>query len=311
MDRALNNRSGIKEATKQRILETARQMNYQPNQLASALAKGRSQTLGVVCINLKNNFFSILMEEIERYAKEQGYFISLILSHNNSEKELEGIRYFENRQVDGLIVFPSGTDKTYEAVIQQLKTPIVTIYNRISKDIVHIDMDGYSIMKHAVRDMKDRGYERIIYMDCGNMRRRESGVNTYSLFQRRLGYLKGIEEVYNETGMIMEEFDEVALIDYAKDQSKRTGILCPYDNMAIRVLNVLTDNGISVPGQIGIRGFDNIDLLNVIRPRLCSVDCEVEILGRAAVDRIIELIHGKKDVEDTIVGYRLTEGETL
>lgn len=91
VDRALNNRSGIKEETKKRILETAEKMNYHPNHLAKSLATGCTKTIGVVCFNIIDSFFSSLIEVIENTAKEQGYFIMLILTKNNKEKELEAI----------------------------------------------------------------------------------------------------------------------------------------------------------------------------------------------------------------------------
>ena len=77
VDRAVNNRSGIKESTKKRILEMAEQMDYRPNHLAKSLATGITKTLGIVSVDLSNNFFALLVESIEQTAREHGYFVNL------------------------------------------------------------------------------------------------------------------------------------------------------------------------------------------------------------------------------------------
>ncbi|MBN2220898.1 MAG: LacI family DNA-binding transcriptional regulator, partial [Vallitaleaceae bacterium] len=317
VDRALHDRGGIKKATKEKILKVAKDLNYQTNQLASGLAKGKTMTLGVVCINLKNNFFAVLMQEIESYAKEHGYYISLLLTHNEDKKELEGIRYLQSRQVDGVIIFPCGTGEDYVREMKQFQIPMVTIYNRIAPDFVHVNIDGFAIMKEAVKRILEKGYQRIIYVDSGSQRVAQRGVNIDSLQQRRLGYLAGIDEQSKffpeaANSYIMEEFDEEEILSLADPNRKyKSALLCPYDNLAIRALNVLQKAKIKIPEDIGIMGFDNIDLLKVITPRLCSVDCDSKLLAKIAVDRLLQIIEGKEVAMETMIGYSMTDGETL
>ena len=311
VDRALNNRCGIKEETKQKILQVAKDMDYQPNHLARCLATGSTYTIGVVCINLSNNFFSLLIEEIEAIAKENGYFINLILTHNDPVRELEGIKYLARRKVDGLIIFPVGIGNDYEKELKSLNVPIVTVYNRISSNFTHVDVDGRQIMRNAVSHIVQKGYKRIIYLDIGLQRLQSKGINVYSLEERRKGYLDGIRDEMLEDN-VFEDFniDEIIRLIQYKEAGK-AAVLCPYDNMAIRVLTLFKERGIKVPEQAGIMGFDNIDMLKVITPRIQSVDCGIRNLGRKAFSILLRQINGDHDVHDCVIGYSFTEGETL
>ena len=121
VDRALNNRSGISEKTKNRILKAAEELNYHPNYMGQSLATGRTMTIGMVCFDLYNNFFPELIDTIERHAKEKGYFIYLILTHREFKLEKEGLQYLSERQVDGIILFPIGLSKEYIQALYDLK----------------------------------------------------------------------------------------------------------------------------------------------------------------------------------------------
>ncbi|MDP4088779.1 MAG: LacI family DNA-binding transcriptional regulator [Bacillota bacterium] len=311
VDRALNNRSGISEKTKSRILQAARELDYHPNHLARSLAKGSTYTIGVVCINLSNNFFSLLIEAIEAIAKENGYFINLILTHNDPVREMEGIRYLAGRKVDGLIIFPVGMGKEYEKELKKLNVPIVTVYNRISSDFIHVDVDGRQIMRNAVSYIVQKGYSRVIYMDVGIQNLRRQGINIYSMEERRNGYLEGIkDEMMKE--IVLEDFDKDRIIQLVESEKHgKAAVLCSYDVLAIKVLNLFRERGIKVPDQAGIMGFDNIDILKTISPRIQSVDCGIRNLGRKAFSILLRQINKDRNVHDCVIGYSFTEGETL
>lgn len=311
VDRALNGRDGIKKETKERILQAAKEMGYRPNHLASCLARGSSKTIGVVCAGLDNPFFSAFVESIERMAYESGYYLNLILTHGSREKEMEGINYLAGRQVDGLIIIPLGFGDDYERQLLNLQIPIVTVYNRISNKFTHVNVDGRQIMRNAVQTMVKKGYQRIAYLDSGYERSINLNNNRYSLNQRRLGYIDGVEQEGLGEPVIMTNYDWEPLEAFIMDKRDQTAILCPFDAVAIRVLDMMKQHGISVPEQVGIMGFDNISVLNSISPRLASVDCEITGLGRKAFQALLQMINGDTEVREYITEYTIIEGESL
>lgn len=310
VDRALNNRTGISSKTKERILSAAKELNYKPNILAQCLATGSSKTIGVVCGGLSNRFFASLIEVIETNARNNGYFISLVLSHNSPEKELEGIHYLARRQADGIIIFPVGYGKAYEEELKQLNIPIVTLYNRISGSFTHVDTDCRKIMREAVKHILLKGYKNIVYMDIKNYSGcNNEDINFFSLNERCSGYKEGMEQA-GLNYSILNRYDENVLssLPYA---DVRTAILCPYDVLAIKIVNFYRKTGIQIPSQIGIMGFDNIDMLENITPRINSVDCNTKKLGEIAFSILLEKISGTYTGQDVTVDYSFTEGESL
>ncbi len=311
VDRALNNRGGISEKTKKLILETAKEMNYQPNHLARCLAKGKTHTIGVIGINLSNTFFSMLIEAIEAEARDNGYFIELILTHNDKRRELEALKYFSIRKVDGLIIFPAGRKEELEETLLNMEIPIVSVYNRIvCGKIVHIDVDCRKIMRNAVKFMAEKGYKKIWYLDWGIQRLIEQKINIFSLEQRRCGYEEGLKENKLGEPQVMVRYDAEKLLSIV-GTGEKTAVLCPCDNIAIKVLELYRKNGVRVPEDIGIMGFDNIEMLERISPRIVSVDCKIRTIGQNAFKMLLAKINNEEDIHDCVVDYSFTEGETL
>ena len=311
VDRALNGREGIKKETKEKILQMAKEMGYRPNHLASCLARGSSKTIGVVCAGLGNPFFSSFVEAIEQMAYESGYYLNLILTHGSREKEMEGVRYLAGRQVEGLIIIPLGLGEEYEQALLSLQIPIVTVYNRLSEKFIHVDVDGRLIMKNAVHQIVEKGYKRIAYLDLGYGTERAGRNNRYSLNQRRFGYEDGIRQENLGEPIIFPKCDWELIQNFLQEGSGKPAILCGFDDLAIRVLNMLRSHGVSVPEEVGLMGFDNIPILDSISPRLCSVDCEIKDLGKKAFSALLQLINKDDTVKDYVTSYTFTEGESL
>lgn len=311
VDRALNGREGIKKETKEKILQTAKELGYRPNHLARCLARGSSRTIGVVCAGLENPFFSSFVEAIERMAYENGYYLNLILTHGSREKEMEGIQYLAGRQVEGLIIIPLGHGEEYEQELLRLHIPIVTVYNRLSDKFIHVDVDGRLIMKNAVHKIVEKGYGRIAYLDLGYGMEKANQNNRYSLNQRRFGYEDGIRQEKLGEPIIFPTFDWDMIQRFLREGDGKPAILCGYDTLAIRILNMLRSHGVSVPEEVGLMGFDNIPILDSISPRLCSVDCEIKDLGKKAFAALLQLINKDDTVRDYVTSYTFTEGESL
>ena len=197
-------------------------------------------------------------------------------------------------------------------LLKDLRVPIVTIYNRLSPDFVHVDVDCRQIMRNSVSYLVEKGYRRIIYLDPHFQEMKDRGINVYSVEERRLGYLEGMAEEMLGEGTIIEEFDEKKFLSLVKHSAGNPPVfICRNDTPAITLLNIFRRNGIRVPEDVGIMGFDNIEILDSISPRLTSVDCGIKTIGRKAVFHLLRLIQGEQDLTDCTVGYQIIEGESL
>ena len=313
VDRALNHRQGIREETRRRVLEMAEKLQYTPNKLAQSLARGATMTIGIVCFDLHNNLFASLVDAVENAAKEKGYFINLVLTHGEPQKEREGIRYLSQRRVDGLIIFPVGMGEEYASRLKSLKIPVVTVYNRISKDFPYVGVDDRSVFRKAVLHLAQKGYERVLFSTVEYTKRRKEGVNVYALEKRQEGYLEGVREAGLSGGpVILEGRDFPRLLGpYLQKGGPKTAVLCICDTYALEVLDFCRDGGFTPPEGLGVMGYDNIGLLQYVRPRPATVEYNVKKLGETLFSTLYDQMRGIPVPESSFMEYRFVDGDAV
>ncbi len=312
VDRAVNNRSGIKPQTKEKIMKVIDEVGYRPNKIAQSLAMGRTRTIGIVCFDLKNNYFAELVNAVESVAKEKGYFIDLILTHGDFKMEREGIDYLDGRHVDGIILFSVCEAVKHAEYLRKLQIPVVTVYNKISDEFSFVGIHAEEAMEHAVEFIVDKGYQRIIFLNAMISEKKRQQMNVYTLEERQKGYLKGLAKFGLHEPLIMEGLEEDTLLACIEScRPCRTAILCINDMFAVRVLEICKKRRIRVPGELGIMGYDNIDMLRYISPRLSSIEYDVNILGRCLFEELLSQMTEKNPPRDRILEYKIIPGESI
>lgn len=314
VDRAINNRTGISAETKKRIMEVVRRENYKPDRIAQSLAMGRTMSIGLVCFDLYNNFIANLVDIIESVAKENGYFINLVLSHGDKADERKGIEYLAERRVDGIIIFPVGYGREYEDYLKRLTIPIISIYNRISENFPFVGIDARAAMKSAVQHIAEKHYEQIILVNSSITSKMQQNTNVYTLLERQKGYLDGIKELnINPDGPIIVEGLDFVTIDQLirKYHSQKTALLCICDMFALDALQHFKLSNISVPGHVGIMGFDNVSTLKYVSPRLATVSYQVEVMAGMSFAFLMEMLNGQTVPVEKLLNYKIIEGDSL
>ncbi len=191
VDRALNNRKGISEKTRKKILRVAKEMDYRPDYTARSLVMGKTMTLGVVLFDLYNRSFAQLMNAIETRARELGYFVYLTLTAKNPENEVKCIDNLVNRKVDGIILLTVNKGEAFEAYLERLRIPLVTIFNFISDRWEHIGIQERNAMKGAIDYIVSKQYHNYIYVSPPLAYIDQS--NIYTQEERLNGFLEGLE----------------------------------------------------------------------------------------------------------------------
>lgn len=314
VDRALHNRFGIREETRQKIIAAAEELGYTPDHIARSLATGLSMTIGVVCFDLRNNFFPELIDTIEMRAKEKGYFIHLVLTHKDFKNEEEGLRFLLSRNVDGIILFPIGVGKEYVSRLKKLDIPVITIYNKISNDFTLLGVDDVDAMRDAVTYIYDKGYEQILYVTPSIHWQEKDGRNVYILKQRMKGFKKGVEAVGASYGEVFQEGLGPAEIDKMVSRIRsheKTAILCECDSYALQVMECLEKKGLTTPNDYGLMGYDNLEMLEYIHPRLTTIKYSVAKMGNLAFDCLYDEIQGDSEKKTHLLPYEIVEGETI
>ncbi|UQZ86107.1 Catabolite control protein A [Paenibacillus konkukensis] len=312
VDRALNDRPGISEKTKAKIIEVARQLNYQPDYMARSLAKGRTMTIGVVLFDLYNRSFAQLMNSIEAECRRQGYFVDLVLTNKDPDNEKKCIEHLLHRKVDGIIIFAINYGEAFDHYLKSLNVPVVTVCNRVSGDWSYIGIDDRKAMKEAVQYICGKGYERFVYV-CPPLSYRGK-TNIFTQEERFAGCLEGLKECgIHEPPVIVTDKDYVGAIGRMSfgDGEPRTAIVCSCDIYALEVMNHLKGRGLRIPEDVGLMGFDNIDVLKYVTPALTTVEYDVEQFGLQAVRCAVEQIEQGSAAPVPLLPYRIIAGASI
>jgi LacI family transcriptional regulator len=311
VDRALNNRPGISNKTKQKILQIAKELNYKPHMLASSLAKGKSMSIGVIFYGLGNRYFAQLYSTMEAVAKARGYFLYMGVSDKEKETEMKLLNDLVSRKVDGLIIFPINKGKKFSDTLHNLEIPVLTIGNRVSKDILHAGIDDFQAAKAGSEYIKAKGYRRI-YFVCPPYYKKGSE-NMYAQERRVQGFMsfaKANPEIGTDVITGREYADEVMKL-IARE--KGSAYFCSSDYFALNLLQRMHAEGVKAPQDGGLMGFDRVDFLNFVSPSLTTLDCRMDKIGELSAATLIDIIESKKDPGAALdpVDFCIVDGETL
>lgn len=310
VDRALNGRGDISEETRDRIVETAEKLGYRPHFLAQSLARGRTQSLGFVVFNLKNVFIAQFLEAAETHAREIGYFSYITVTDKVQKVEMECLEHLAARQVDGIILLGVNIGSRFEKYLSSLPMPVMSVGNRISPKFSHVGVDDKQAVKECVQHIVFKGYRSLIYVSPPL---RYRGVSNIAAQQKRY---EGFTEAASETDPVCRthvliEKNYQNILDWIAAEQERTAILCSSDVYALQILDFLSHRGLRVPEDVGLMGFDNIETLKHVRPRLTTVDHQVEEMGRIAVQLMATQIEEESHPSEVIIAHRILAGETL
>ncbi|MCT4687896.1 LacI family DNA-binding transcriptional regulator [Vallitalea sp.] len=306
VDRALNNRGKIKPEKKELILATAKKLGYKPNYIARSLKKGKTNTIGIIVFNLYNEFFSSLINYMEVKAKEKDYHIDLALTHYDKDIEKKCVENMIKRQVDGLILCSVNNEKDYSLWLQNFNIPLITLANKVSDRIPYISVDNKLAMKDAAQFVHNKGYNRIIYISPPLAYK--STHNIYALKQR----FEGFSQINMEhKSIIIDSKDYIRELETINILEHKTVILCSSDIYALEVLNYLKEKKIKIPSQVGVMGFDNINMLKYIEPHLTTVSYPIEQIGAIAIDSISKAIESDDKIQNVVIKHKIIQGESL
>lgn len=310
VDRALNGKDRINPKTKEMILNKAQELGYRPDLLARSLVKGKSMTIGVIVFDLRNRYFSQMVNTIEIRARENGYFTNITLQENDCETEVQLIHNLVDRKVDGLLICPVNKGEAFNQLIRNLKIPIVVIGNKISDDHAFVCIDERKAAGEAIELIVSKGYEEIIFV-CPTLEHIDRE-NIYSHEQRLLGFqdvMKKHKEIKNTL------IDHWGYLDVAENMvlsgDHRMALFCTCDTYALDIMMRLKSKDKLPPRDYGIMGFDGIDTLKYITPALATVYNSVNEVGEQAVDMLLNMINGSPHAQTTILSHRIITGESL
>ncbi len=292
VSRALRVPGQVSKDTRARIDEAIRQLDYHPDPVAKALASAQSEIIGVLIPSVTNNAFADTIRGIYDVSEPSKYSVQLANTRYTPAQEERLLRSFLRQRPAGLIV--SGIDQSPEVLdlLRNASCPVVQIFETGPDPIdMMVGFSHYDAATAGARHLLDMGYRRIGFigarMDPRAKRRLEGLSNTLAqagLLEPKRMVTTGQRSTPTEGGLLLSRLFEAA--------PDTDAVLCNNDDIALGVLFEAQRRGLSIPGEFGICGFNDMDVSSQTNPTLTSVRTPRRQVGRRAVEMLIARLNG-------------------
>lgn len=293
----------ISVATKKRVFETMKEMNYQPNIIARSLANRVTYTLGLILPSkdeevFENPFFMQVMRGLSVYAKQKGYYIMYNYCRSE-EEEVETIKhYMDSKWVDGIILTSTRIqDKSVELLMKRNQPFVVIGRPEAQRDkVLWVDNDNVMAMENIVNRLINQGHRKIAYI---------GGEQQFTVYRHRLrGYRQALEQNgidWDDKLVVEGEPTEQKAYEAMKQMLKvisPDAIVGTDDMVAYGAYKATIDAGIL---GVAFAGFNNTPLSVFNDPTISTVDINAEKLGHYAALVLIDQLEKNTSMERNII----------
>ncbi|MFD0672619.1 LacI family DNA-binding transcriptional regulator [Cohnella sp. GCM10027633] len=314
VSKVLNGYTTVNQQTKEKVLRIVMETRFTPNSAARALVGRRSMTIGMfLTTGVANPFFAHILAGMEQSLKSMGYDLIYLTQTPGSKVEYSFVRHCQSRNVEGVVVFGFQHEDTDFSELTDSGIPALFIDLDVrDKRTGYISSDNEAGVREAVRYLTGLRHRRIAFL---------SGIeNTYVSRHRLQGYRAGLAEAgiaFDASYVVGSDFEKAG--GYAAmrrllalpERDRPTAVICSSDTGAVGAIQAIREAGLSVPGDISVVGFDDIDLASHVHPALTTVRQDTIAIGRQAIELLDGLITDEeKQPPEAIVPTRLVVRDT-
>ena len=316
--KALNNYPGINDETRAKVLAVARKLNYSPNPNARQMVTGKSHILGILTSDTYDNglmhpFYGVVIESFRKYVNKHGYDV-IIIPSDSSYMNMTYVEYSNYRMLDGVYVlrYSELDDNLIDLLDSDIPT-ITTDVNYLGIPIVSSsDIEAAYV---AYEYLYSQGHRDIFHL---------AGPLDSLAGQLRLRGFREAQHIHEKEHAIHKyTVEEVEGFDYQsgvdgilrmlrkRDNKLPDAIIAASDIVAMGSINTLVELGYSVPDDVSIIGFDNLEFSSYSRPKLTTMAQDTKKLGELTGELLIREVAGQRIAKNTDVPMQLIVRESV
>lgn len=294
ISRVINNHPYVSEENKELVRKAMNELGYYPNSSAQRLRNQRTDLVAVLIPRLTNPFFTSILEGIENVASQNGLQLLICQTKNEKKKEINFLKLLKSKQVDGIIL--TSIENDWNVIEQYLDCgPIILCneyYENATCPMVRLNQVQGSYL--GIHHLLERGYRKIGYC-CGGL---SSGLSQ----DRR----KGIETALSEFGLTLNEEwifsgafdinDGVTIMNQVLSFKERPeALFAGGDEVASGIIKEAKRNGLKIPDDIAVLGFDDQPVAELIVPTLTTIHQPGEDIGHKVMEVMIDILNDNLD----------------
>lgn len=284
----------VSPETRAKVVEAIEELGYYPNELARSLSRKTTATVGLITPNLTNPVYAEIAESLESICSTEGYLVLLGATGRDLDREKKLARILRSKQVDGVVMIPSGAVKAALQPLRQAHIPTVVLEHDLP-DTHCIAIDDLRGGRLATKYLLELGHRRV-----GLIKRVPSSALSYL---RAIGYRQVLEEadIPFEPELVVESKAGLAggyesmrqLLALAKPP---TAVFTHNDVLAAGAMRAIADAGLTVPEDISVVGYDDTASSSYLNPALTTIKFPVAEMGRQAGQIILQLAQDEASV---------------
>jgi LacI family transcriptional regulator len=286
----LNRPEIVAEETRERVKSAIEEIGFVRNGSARQLRAGTSQHIGLVMLDVANPFFTEVARGVEDAANEAGYVVILCNSDDSVEKESHYLQVLEEQRARGVLITPVQSDASYLQRFRKRGIAVVLL-DRPSKikDLCSVAVDDVRGGELATAHLLEQGHERIGFV--------HGPLSIRQCADRQRGVLRAVRSACQDPDQVIIDITtpaqntregEESLVKLLQAKIKPTAVFCANDLLALGLMRGLIKHGLSIPGDMALVGYDDVEFASVLSTPLTSIRQPKYELGRTAAELLID-----------------------
>ncbi|KQL45847.1 transcriptional regulator [Brevibacillus choshinensis] len=294
VSRVLNNSKPVRPELRDKVMRVVEETGFQPNAIARSLVNKETRIIGVMIPDISNNFYSNLLYGVDSVISEYDYSMFLAISDETVEKELKYLRLFKEKQIDGVILASIHFLEGNIHSLHEMQVPmVVTGHDLHGYQIPTVNVNNVQASYDATAYLISQGHRRIACVS-GPLWDPPCGLDRMGGYRKAMrAHGLPIPEGFVAEGDFTPKSGYEAVKRIFEEKERPTAIFVATDLMAVGVLNYLHDEGIRVPDDVSVMGFDNLEIASLTRPMLSTVHNDPYMYGRAAGEQLLKQLRNE------------------
>lgn len=306
VSRVLNHPEIVRAELRDKVMRAIADLSYTRDSAARALKSGRMRTIGAIVPTLGLGIFAEGVEALQNRLSESGYTLFIANSQYDQRRELQELQSLIERGIDGVVLVGGSHGPELRSLVQQAAVPVITTYvSKAQGGIPAIGIDNQRATRELTQYLLNLGHVRF-----GTI------ANVPPSNDRSRARLDGIQKALADAGIRLEPSQIIradfslaqgrsALRQLMSDHPDTTAVICTTDTLAIGAMAEARKLGLSVPEQLSITGFDDVELSAQVDPPLTTVSVPAAEIGRGAADYLINALAGMPIPKSVQLPHRL------